>query len=96
MEAENEQDAHRERLKRFLESLSPEERMAGLTPGQILAGLTPEQILAGLTPEERMAGLSPEQILLGLPVVVLRAFSESYLATLPESVREAIRKRLGR
>lgn len=69
MEAENEQDAHRERLKRFLESLSPEERMAGLTPEQVLPWL-PEEMLCHLT--------------------------DTYLATLPESVREAIRKRLGR
>jgi hypothetical protein len=43
-----------------------------------------------------LATLPVEQRLLGLPDEALRSLSDSYLATLPDSTREAIRKRIGR
>ncbi|WP_437311451.1 hypothetical protein [Sorangium sp. So ce388] len=82
--------------ERVLSAYAPEQRMAGLTPEQRMAGLTPEQRMAGLTPEQRMAGLTPEEVLLALPDEVLHALSASYLDTLPEGTRAAIRARIGR
>ncbi|WP_437650644.1 hypothetical protein [Sorangium sp. So ce362] len=76
--------------------LPPEQRMAGLPPEQRMAGLPPEQRMAGLPPEQRMAGLPPEQVLLALPDEVLQALSDSYLDTLSEETRAAIRARIGR
>lgn len=75
MDAEN-LEGYKELRARFIESLPPEER------------------LAGLPPEQRMAGLSPEEVFRGMPTEILRGLSESYLATLPESVRETVRKRI--
>ena len=49
--------------QRFLESLDPEERLAGLKPKERLAGLKPKERLAGLKPKERLAGLKPKEIL---------------------------------
>ncbi|XXY49516.1 hypothetical protein WME91_56885 [Sorangium sp. So ce269] len=76
--------------------LPPEQRMAGLPPEQRLAGLPPEQVLSAYAPEQRVAGLPPEQVLLALPDEVLHALSDSYLDTLPEGTRAAIRARIGR
>jgi hypothetical protein len=90
-------------LKRLVERLSPEQRLAGLLPEQRLAGLLPEQRLAGLAPEQRLAGLLPEQRLAGLteaqavlalPEAMLRGLSNEYLATLPRHTRAAIQRRL--
>jgi len=52
--------------RKFAESLTPEERLAGLSPEQVLSAFPPEQWLAGLAPEQRLAGLAPEQRLAGL------------------------------
>jgi hypothetical protein len=52
--------------------------------------------LSKLSPAERLAGLSRDDILLALPDDELRRLPESYLATFPESVRESVRKRIGR
>jgi hypothetical protein len=49
-------------LRKFLDALAPEERLAGLAPEERLAGLAPEDRLAGLAPEERLAGLAPEEL----------------------------------
>jgi len=38
------EDFEREYTSNFLESLSPQERLAGLKPTELLAGLTPEEI----------------------------------------------------
>jgi len=76
--AARELEGYDEVVQRFLELLSPEER------------------LAGLAPEQRLAGLSPDQTLLALPDDVLRTLPEAYVASLPEPIREAIHKRLGR
>jgi hypothetical protein len=80
-------EGYEEVLQRFVKTLPPEQRLAGLAPEQRLAGLAPEEILAALT---------PEQIVLGLPDAALRTLSAEYLATLSESARAAIRQRLGR
>jgi hypothetical protein len=91
-------------MQKLLETLSPEQRVAGLAPEELLAGLAPEQRLAGLAPEQRLAGLapeqrvaglSPEQVLLTLPDEVLRSLSEEYIATLPPPAQDAIRARRG-
>lgn len=85
--------------------LPPEKRIAGLPPEQLMAPLSPEQRMTGLSSKQRMAGLSleqrledvsPEQMLLCSPVDALRLLPESYIATLPEAIREAVRKRLAR
>lgn len=65
------------------------------TPAQLLAAHAPKRVLAGLAPEQRVAGLTPEQALLAMPVEVLRGLGDSYLATLSEPTRAAIRARIG-
>ena len=98
-------EGYEEILEKFVKTLPPQQRLAGMTPEQILAGLEPEQRLAGMAPEQRVAGLAPEQILatlppeqivLGLPDEALRALPARYLATLPEAIQATIRRRLGR
>jgi len=81
--------------ERRLAGLAPEQRVAGLAPEQRLAGLAPEQRLAGLAPEQRVAGLTAEQRLLLLPDEALRALPDTYVATLSEPTRLAIRARRG-
>ena len=48
--------------KKFLESLKPEERLAGLKPEEIVTRLKLEDRLAGLKPEDRLAGLKPKDL----------------------------------
>jgi hypothetical protein len=54
-------EGYEDARRKFAESLTLEERLAGLSLEQCLAGLAPEQRLAGLAPEQRLAGLAPEQ-----------------------------------
>ena len=54
------EDYRKDSARRLLNSLTPEERLAGLAPEERLSGLAPEERLAGLAPEERLAGLSAE------------------------------------
>ena len=61
-----------------------------------LEGLKPEERLVGLKPEERLAGLAPEHTVLALPDAMLARLPESFLATLPADVQDAIRARLAR
>jgi hypothetical protein len=105
MMALQDMEGYDEVVRRFLElippeqrlaGLAPEQRLAGLPPEQRLAGLAPEQRLAGLAPEQRLAGLAPEQAVLALPNEVLRALSDDFIETLPEPTRATIRQRLGR
>ena len=49
-------------IQLILQTLSPEERLAGLQPEERLKGLQPEERLKGLPPKERLKGLSPEEI----------------------------------
>jgi hypothetical protein len=81
-------------IKKTLEAMPLEERLAGLAPEERLAGLAPEERLAGLAPEERLAGLAPEQVVLALPLELLRALPEEYLRSLPAEIQEQARKRL--
>ncbi len=96
-------EGYDEVVQRFLCTLSPEQRMAGLPPEQRMAGLPPEQRMAGLPPEQRMAGLPPEQRMAGvdrdhealaLSVELLRFLPEAYLRSLPPEVEAEIRRRL--
>lgn len=82
----DEQKDYDEVIQKFLDQLSPEQRMMGLSP---------EQRTAGLSLEQRLATLAPEQIIFLLPEDVLRGFSGDVLASLPAPVRDAIRKRTG-
>ncbi len=91
-------------IQEMLDSLPPEQRLAGLAPEQRLAGLAPKVRVAGLAPkdrvdglapEERLADLAPEQQVLALSDVVLRGLPKEYLSTLPADIQEAIRRRLG-
>ena len=91
-------------IQEMLDSLPPEQRLAGLTakvrleglaPEERLAGLAPEVRLAGLAPEVRLAGLAPEQQVLALSDEVLRGLPKEYLSSLSADVQEAIRRRIG-
>jgi hypothetical protein len=82
--------------RKFVESCTPEERVAGLAPEQRLAGLAPEQVISVFPPEQVPSAFPPEQRLLSLPDDVLRALSDDYLRTLPADVQDTIRKRIGR
>jgi hypothetical protein len=96
MQSIKEMEGYDEMLQKLLDSLPPEQRLAGLPPEQRLAGLPPEQRLAGLPPEQRLAGLPPEQQPLALSDEVLRRFPDEYLLSLPTEVQDAIRRRIGR
>jgi hypothetical protein len=89
-------EGYDEIVRRLMSALSTEQRLAGLAPEQLLAHVAPEQRLAGMPPEQRLTGLSREEILLAFPDDELRRLPESYLATFSESVREAVRRRIGR
>ncbi|MEO5731809.1 MAG: hypothetical protein ABI134_08190 [Byssovorax sp.] len=89
-------EGYEEAILKAVAKLPPEHVLATYKPEQRVADLSPEQRLAGLAPEQRLAGLSPEQALLALPDETLRTFPDSYLATLAEPTRAAIRARIGR
>lgn len=71
--------------RKLVESLSPEERLAGLCLAERLAGLDPAQRLAGLSLAERLTGLSPAERL---------AAVERVVDTLPADFRAELRRRL--
>ena len=83
-------------MSQYIASVPPEKLLARLKPEDRLAGLKPEDRLAGLKPEDRLAGLDAAQAVLALPVEVLRALPESFLATLPDDVQATVRARLAR
>jgi hypothetical protein len=89
-------EGYEDMRRKFAESLTPEERLAGLAPEQRLAGLAPEQVLSVFPPEQVLSAFPPEQRLLSLPDDALRALSDDYLRTLPADVQDTIRKRIGR
>ena len=89
-------EGYEEAIKKILQALPAELRLADLPPEQRLAGLPPEQVLRQYPPEQRLAGLPPEQAVLAMPVEILRVLPADYLATLPESARAEIARRLGR
>jgi hypothetical protein len=92
MMALQDREGYDEVVQRFLELITPEERLAGLAPEQRLAGLAPEQRLAGLAPEQRLAGLAPEQRLAGLaPEQRLAGLApEQTVLALPDEVLRAL------
>jgi hypothetical protein len=53
-------------------------------------------MLDGLPLERLLAAYKPEQVLLALPDDALRGFTDTYLATLSEPTRAAIRARIRR
>lgn len=63
---------------------------------RFLQSIPVEERLAGLAPEQRLAGLAAESIILALPDAMLAGLTAEFLATLPEDVQAAVRKRLGR
>jgi hypothetical protein len=85
-----------EALDKFLSTLTPEQRVAGLPPEQRMAGLPPEQRMAGLPPEEVLAGFDRDHQALALPLEVLRLLPESYLRSLSPDVEAELRRRLAR
>jgi hypothetical protein len=58
-------EGYDEVVQRFLELVTPEQRVAGLAPEQRLAGLAPEQVVPAL-PDEVLRAL-PEDYLATLP-----------------------------
>ncbi|HRI70998.1 MAG TPA: hypothetical protein PK156_42495 [Polyangium sp.] len=101
----HEMEGFDEVVQAFLQTLPPEQRLAGLAPEEVMSTFAPEQRLAGLAPEEvmstfapeqRLAGLAPEQVMLTLSDDVLRALSDAYIDTLSEPTRTIIRKRIKR
>lgn len=60
-------EGYDEVVQRFLEQISPQQRLAGLAPEQRLAGLSRDQILLGL----------PDNDLRQLPETYLATFSEA-------------------
>jgi hypothetical protein len=77
-------------LTSFLQSLSPEQRLAGIDTDQIRALLSPEQIA------QTLATRSESEQVLSLPDHLLRALSPDYLASLPAETQAAVRVRLAR
>lgn len=95
MSATPDLEGYDEWLAKFLPTLSPEQRLAGLKPEQIRQALSPEQRLAGLEPEQIRQALSPEHVVLALSDEALRALASSFIETLPNDVQKAIRARVG-
>ncbi len=99
MNATPDLEGYEEYVRRVLEALTPEQRLAGLAPEQRLAGLAPEQRLAGLAPEQIARALERDldesAQVLALPDRVLRGLSEEYIASLPDDVRAKVRARRG-
>jgi hypothetical protein len=71
-----------------------QEMLDSLPPEQRLAGLTPEQRLAGLPPEQWLAGADRDHQALALPVEVLRLLPDTYFHSLSPEVQAEIRRRL--
>ena len=99
------EDYRKDSARWVLNSLTLEERLAGLALEERLAGVAPEEVLthyepkarlAGLAPEERLAGLAPEERLAGLaPEERLAGLTlEELLAVLSAKDRESLTKRL--
>ena len=80
-------EGYEEMMRKFLDSLPVELRLAGLTPSERLVGLAPEERLVDLPPERQVLAFSDE---------VLRILPDDYLRTLPADVKAAIRARIGR
>jgi hypothetical protein len=88
-------EGYDEVVQRFIDSLTPEQRLAGLAPEQRLAGLAPEQVLSRFAPEQRLADLG-DRAILAMPDYLLKMLPDEAFTNLPSDVRDAIRKRIGR
>jgi hypothetical protein len=78
-------EGYDELMQKLLETLPPEQR---------LAGLPAEEVLARYAPEQRLAGLDRDHQALALPVEVLRLLPEDYLRSLSTEVEAELRRRL--
>lgn len=58
----------------IVNTLTPEERLAGVAPKELLERLTPKERLEGLAPKERLEGLAPEELLANLDPAVIEAY----------------------
>jgi hypothetical protein len=65
------------------------------TMQRLMATLTPAERLAGLAPAERLTDLAPEEQILALSTEALRGLPEDYVRSLPASVQQRFRQRLG-
>ena len=88
-------EGYDEYMEEMLRQATPQQKLRGMTPEERVAGLRPEERVAGLRPEERVAGLRPEEVVAVLPVEVLRALSDEYLATLSPETQAKIRAARG-
>ena len=79
-----------------LPRFKPEDRLSGLKPEDVLPRFKPAEIAHALKPEDRLLDLTPAQAVLALPLELLRALPESYIATLPDDVQRTVRDRLTR
>jgi len=78
---------YEELLAKFLASLSPEQRLAGLPPAQVLSQYPAEQ---------RLAGLDRDHQIRALPLEVLRVLPDDYVRSLSPDAQADIRRRLQR
>ena len=83
-------EGYDEWVARYVETLTPEQRLAGLAPEQRLAGLSPEQRLAVAS------RFTEVEHVLAMPDHLLQMLPTSYLDSLPPDARDAVRRRLGR
>lgn len=87
-------EGYDELMAKLLQTLPPEQRLAGLAPEQRLAGLAPEEVLHHYAPEERLADLDRDHQALALPIEVLRLLPDEYLRSLAPEVQAELRRRL--
>ena len=66
-------------LEERLAGLATEERLAGLAPEERLAGLAPEEVLTYYKPEQLLSGLAPEERLAGLSAKDLQSLTKLLL-----------------
>ncbi len=66
-------------LEERLAGLATEERLSGLAPEEVLTHYKPEQLLSRLAPEERLSGLAPEERLAGLSAKDLQSLTKLLL-----------------
>jgi hypothetical protein len=87
-------EGYDEVVQKFLSTLSPEQRVAGLPAEQVLSQYPAEQVLSHYPAEQRLAGLDREHEALALSVELLRLLPDEYLRSLPPEVQAEIRRRL--
>jgi hypothetical protein len=88
-------EGYDEVVQKFLSTLSPEQRLAGMPAEQVLSHYPAEQVLSHYPAEQRLVGLDREHEALALSIELLRLLPDEYLRSLPPEVQAAIRRRLG-